>query len=111
MTRDSDTQIPTWESGHLTTWPEAVVIDSPARVITHRTRTARATERARRSSTFGTDDPYCHIFVGAPPYRFTSCGIHLKPPVPVEATHCKPPCPNGNPPCPECVRVRSEDDS
>ena len=111
MTSHSGTQILTWESGHLTTWPQGKVIERPVRVIERPARVERATGRARRSSTFGTDDLYCHIFVGSPPYRYTSCGRRRNPPVPVEQTHAKPPCPNGNPPCLDCVRVREEDES
>jgi hypothetical protein len=109
MTRHSDPQTLIWGSGDLTTWPEAKVIDRPTRAVERPVRTERATERARRSSTFGTTDAYCHVFVGSPPYRYTSCGLRLNLPVPVKQTHSAPPCPNGNTPCPDCVRVRSED--
>jgi hypothetical protein len=98
-------------SDHLTTLPAAKVIERPARVADRPARgVERATGRARRSSTYGTDDSYCHIFVGSAPYRYTSCGLRLNPLVPIEQTHRKPPCPNGNPPCPECVRTRAEAD-
>ena len=109
MTTYSDTQILIWQSGHLTTWLEAKVIDRPGRVVERPTGVDGATRRARRSSASGTGDPYCHILVGAPPYRYTSCGLRLVPPLPVERTHRKPPCPNGNPPCPDCVRVRADE--
>jgi hypothetical protein len=99
---DSGTHIPTWDSGSLTPLPTRT--PSP-RVV----RASVASDRARRSSTYGTDDDFCHIFVGSPPYRYTSCGLRLSPPVPVKATHAQPPCPNGNTPCPECTRVRAED--
>ena len=89
--------------------PDLLMASSPAFVeLGDQEVTTAGTERARRSSTFGTDDDYCHIFVGAAPYRYTSCGKRLKPPVPIRSTHAKPPCPNGHAPCPECVRVRNE---
>ena len=100
----SDGQNPTWECDHLT----PAIADPPPRV---RDRQApdQGTGRVRRSSAIGTDDHYCHIFAGQAPYRYTSCGLRLNPPIPVERTHRAPPCPNGHQPCPECVRVRSED--
>jgi hypothetical protein len=107
-TQMSDTHFLIWESGYLTSDP-AAAIDAPTRTGTESRQASPSTGRARRSSTFGTDDPYCHIFVGAAPYRYTSCGLRLKPPVPLEKTHRKPPCPNGHPPCPECVQAREED--
>jgi hypothetical protein len=67
-------------------------------------------EFAVRSSFFGTSDQYCHILVGSPPYRFTSCGQRLDPPVAFEQSHPQPPCPNGNPPCPECLIARTVND-
>lgn len=97
--RESDGQILRSECDHLTV--------SPGRVEVPKAADSDA-GRARRSSTFGTDDDYCHIFVGSPPYRYTSCGQRLKPPVPIGRTHPEPPCPNRNRPCPECVRVREE---
>jgi hypothetical protein len=101
---ESGTQIPIWDFETLTPAPAQVVKDRP------RLKPAPAdTERTRRSSAAGTDDKYCHILVGSPPYRYTSCGLRLRPPLPIEQTHRKPPCPNGNPPCPECVRVRAEE--
>jgi hypothetical protein len=110
MIRDSDTQFLVLGNGDLTTWSEGKVVDRPTRVIERPRRVERDTGRTRRSSASGTDDPYCHILVGAPPYGYTSCGLRIKPPLTVERTHHKPPCPNGHPPCPECVRVRASDD-
>jgi len=100
--RPSDGQILTWESDHLTTSPGRVKLTRPERSL-------EDTGRARRSSAYGTEDDYCHIFVGSAPYRYTSCGLRLDRPVKVAQTHAAPPCPNGHPPCPECVRVRAED--
>ena len=101
MTRGSEPHNLRWDFGSLTLWPEVGVVERPARVT-------RATGRARRSSANGTEDPYCHILVGSPPYRYTSCGLRLDPPLPIEETHRKPPCPNGNPPCPDCLQARKE---
>lgn len=104
--RESGDQSLIWDSDPLTPSRER-----PTRARLRPKHTEIDTERPRRASTFGTDDGYCHIFVGAPPFRYTSCGQRLKPPVPVEQTHAKPPCPNGNPPCPDCVRARQQDES
>ena len=87
-------------SDHLTLAPGRVKLKRPE-------RSPEDTERARRSSAIGTNDDYCHIFVGSAPYRYTSCGLRLDRPIPVEETHAEPPCPNGNLPCPDCVRVRT----
>ncbi len=105
---------PTQSGAHILIWDSEHLTPTRERPTTRRPRPKRVevgTERPRRASTFGTDDGYCHIFVGSPPYRYTSCGQRLNQPVPIEQTHAKPPCPNGNPPCPECVRVREEDES
>ncbi len=101
--RESGGQSPTWDPGPLTLSPGRVEVDQSE-------LGGNDTERARRSSRAGTADQYCHIFVGAAPYRYTSCGQRLKSPLPIKRTHAEPPCPNGNPPCPECVRVRQEDE-
>lgn len=111
MIRDSGTQFAVLGTGYLTSDSVGVVVDRPTRVIERPTHVERAAWQARRSSAAGTDDAYCHILVGSPPYRYTCCGVRLKTPLPIERTHRKPPCPNGNPPCPECVQARQEDES
>lgn len=109
--RDSGTLLPAPE-GQGPYCPPGPLTPTRPRVPATRPSRARgdAGRSRRRSSAAGTDDPYCHIFVGSPPFRYTSCGQRLDPPLPVKKTHRKPPCPNGHPPCPECVRVRAEDD-
>lgn len=86
------------------------VIAEPKRVARDTPNPERdEAELAPRASFYGTSDQYCHIFVGSPPYRFTSCGQRLEPPVPFEQSHPEPPCPNGNPPCPECLLASTGD--
>jgi hypothetical protein len=106
VTRHSDTHLLTLGTGYLTPG-SGTVIERPVRVD-EPVRVEQATSRARRSSALGTPDDFCHVLVGAAPYRYTSCGLRIKPPLPVEHTHRKPPCPNGYTPCPECVDARAE---
>lgn len=97
--------------GHNPTWTSDPLTLSPGRAELERLELGGDdTERARRSSRVGTADQYCHIFVGAAPYRYTSCGQRLPRPLSISRTHAEPPCPNGNPPCPECVRAREDDE-
>jgi hypothetical protein len=86
-------------------------VEAPVRERGLRGRTERLAdlEGRGRASADGTDDPYCHLFLGNPPFRYTACLVRLREPLPIERTHPEPPsrCPNHHPPCPECTRGRA----
>jgi hypothetical protein len=67
----------------------------------------------RPASAAGTDDDFCHLFVGpGRTWRYTLCGQRLKPPQTIVHDGAEAGegwvCPGGHPSCPECIAISRE---
>jgi hypothetical protein len=61
--------------------------------------------RLRFATAIGADDAHCHWLVSR---SRTLCGQPRRPALTDMQMHRAAPCPNGNRPCPECVRIANE---
>ena len=87
--------------------PKTKTIQAPPPKAVEEPKAVESNAEAR-SFRFGSPDGKCHTFLGTVPFRYTVCFKRTTEPVAEEDTHLEPPCPNGNPPCPECDRIRKQ---